>query len=906
MFHFRRLPSRSESFLKKTNSGGFAFIYALMGIAIISTIFYSISTLVTIHSRKTYEDLNTSQGRMILHSLADYTIMAIKQRYCLTESWLPELTGCDLNHPRSIDRLLINADSERYVDRLVATKQMNAPAIVHLDEIRTSVNLNSVLPEHPLYEMIGPLRMIDKVSIISFVIRRDKRPKMATTGRETFLHLEVELQESNGTTARFVGSPLRLTADLSVFPRELGSLALILSNDLHMDLPFQPVDTGNFNIHRFASRNEAAGFSGLVFASPVLVNGDTYLPPPTPVTGESSGYAAVTFADKLFIGGNLYRPGGSLFNPKSAGRSTDQLWTDLKEFGGFQRGIEFEPGRDAGLEVLSGKKLSNLDLSLTRQCLQMIQIKSELKWTAGSALQAKHVGGELNDQDGTHYRIGFGTPKDFPNPLVSQPTSSRTVGPSRDPGSLVPPAGLGKYTVAPKKPGPNQPPSGIILTATLLIQPNAGVAGLPGGTIRIPVNMEFGSRYVMTYSPPLNTKRKSEIDFQVNEIDFKLRDPTVLPDTKAQLMELKNQLRAESKALDVAAATKSEITLETRAGEGQPVYADLVVKSAGPLVNSVGQPISFDVKVEGYDLSCRPAQGKCRESIYQLDDVSSNSPYRSTYSRVGFLNGFGTTRPQGLSDTQGVEGSRNNLEDGANFAMLDNRCTYKGQSSFGGVSWDNGDQSRFAEGAGTYWNFAPLPKPSATAPAPTELSFDQSNAFSDPAGGGTAKFHVQSIVQNCRIRSSANFVSGFLNCENLTIESRSTPLSIVGTIIVSRGLTIDPSAYRSGIWWSSIYNSMATPELRKAKILKPAGTAFANCAAAAGTTPVWHPYPSMTTTANLQACNVGSLRSKAKPFTWTTVDPDCGLSSVSGTATYVCKNQQTRFQVFEIFRESSL
>jgi hypothetical protein len=167
----------------------------------------------------------------------------------------------------------------------------------------------------------------------------------------------------------------------------------------------------------------------------------------------------------------------------------------------------------------------------------------------------------------------------------------------------------------------------------------------------------------------------------------------------------------------------------------------------------------------------------------------------------------------------------------------------------------------------------------------------------DAAGQG--KFHVVSRVGSCLIKSDADHVSGFFVCRKLKIEARTKPLKIIGTFIVE-GLEIDPMALTSGIRWASIYNAQSTYLLRNWGILKPQKTM--TCGALGS--PIWHLNPSLIETANFSKCNTLSLREKADPFTWTAVDPDCGL--LPGKGNTVCKNRLVKAVVQELSRETDL
>jgi hypothetical protein len=213
--------------------------------------------------------------------------------------------------------------------------------------------------------------------------------------------------------------------------------------------------------------------------------------------------------------------------------------------------------------------------------------------------------------------------------------------------------------------------------------------------------------------------------------------------------------------------------------------------------------------------------------------------------------------------------------------------------AFGGADWT----VSFAPSTRSSWNFAG--DSSSTLGSDPVLNSIEFNGSNSNFAAKNISFRVHSIVGRCTIKASANFVTGFYTCDNLTIESRSTPLRIIGTFIVGK-MTIDPSAIKSGIQWSSIYYPQATRELREAGVLESVSGRPCDTPKA----PIWHPIPSIQDVADRMKCNAISLRSTADPFQWTAMDPDCGLVSSTASNTS-CKRRLIRFFVVEQSREGS-
>lgn len=225
---------------------------------------------------------------------------------------------------------------------------------------------------------------------------------------------------------------------------------------------------------------------------------------------------------------------------------------------------------------------------------------------------------------------------------------------------------------------------------------------------------------------------------------------------------------------------------------------------------------------------------------------------------------------------------------------LDSLCSSSAadfSTAFEGADWN----VSFLDSARLSWDF--------TGSQNDVFILDDNNASKAKS---TAVFLVKSIAKECRIQATADFVAGFYTCDNLIIEKRTTPLRIIGTIIAMK-ITIDPSVYEYGLRWSSIFNPLSVYELREAGILR---TTYTDVRCEDVDFPLWHPYPSQIDLANSYSCNAISLRSKADPFTWTAVDPDCGFLKTNASAdpikSTVCKNRLLNFSVVEISRDSGI
>jgi len=217
---------------------------------------------------------------------------------------------------------------------------------------------------------------------------------------------------------------------------------------------------------------------------------------------------------------------------------------------------------------------------------------------------------------------------------------------------------------------------------------------------------------------------------------------------------------------------------------------------------------------------------------------------------------------------------------------------------FKAVSWS----TSFTNGTRFSWHFKPLLFPAGNPNSYTQIP-ETSPTLNISDSTSASGFQIYSIVGKCVIPSTTTFVAGFFVCDQLTIASRNQPLVIEGTIIAGQG-SISPAAISSGVTFRSIYHPQTTIDLQTRGILTPYNGVGTCSNTNVPAFPVWWPGLNLQNYNTLRNCNVISLRDKANPFTWTTVDPDCG---VNNTSPYVqCKRRAIHFLVREISRESDL
>lgn len=450
------------------------------------------------------------------------------------------------------------------------------------------------------------------------------------------------------------------------------------------------------------------------------------------------------------------------------------------------------------------------------------------------------------------------TPTPTPSPSPS-PSPSPTVTPSPSPSP---------------EPSPSPSPSPTVTPSPSPV-PTATVSPSPSPTV------DPTEYYDQAKVDALKTKinnLKGQISTQQNKLDKALKD--IDDSTKA--------IASIEKELNEANANKNlqpVIRIDIEKTRGNPSYRDFILSLTypGALRNDDGSMMDMNFKVLAYDVSYY------RGSPMWWEGAKTREFNLSGQIKLGWS---GTTP---VIDTMFYD---NNNKPRPWPGTIDNDDT----------DWDAvcassaADFSTAFEGAD--WNISFL----SSVRQSWDFTGSQNevflwNKYNADKAAGTAVFLVKSIAKECRVESTADFVAGFYTCDHLIIEPRNRPLRIIGTIIAVK-MTIDPSVYQYGLRWSSIFSPMSVYELREAGILR---STYTDIPCEKVDFPLWHPYPSQIDLANSYTCNPISLRAKADPFTWTSVDPDCGVINAGTPAVATtCKNRLLNFNVIEISRDAGI
>lgn len=851
---------------------GGALLYTTIGMAILASILFIVPDALRRFAGVSSEFSALISNKMVLHGIVDYIESGIRDRWCFSSN-LDRVANCNttfnnsgipdsLSHNGSIERMLINENTLNWlVDHQVITA--NQAQNVPLLEITGQFSLGSVAETHPLFPLINSLRLAALSAlggsssspvnnlVVYYSIQKNESETLPRPGGQVYLKIRVELRK-NDTVIKAKGETFRLTAEVAVFPREVGSFALMVENNLYLNGSGSGVGGGNNSgglgdvvLPMYSSAREFDGRTGLIFHSPVFVNGHLNLPPQPNPTATEFKYSPVRFKDVVVLGAqdnntlSQVRSGEfgqeQPFQPMSAGGRGAESWNRLKTVGGFAKGIQFDSTRDLGLHCLAqtgapnspGCNLPNDDWM--KKCIDLNAVLTNHTRTQNSKLAVKL------------------------NSTQSQGPTNRflyTIGLARGDGARE----LPNMILSPHQRWPN-------MTTDLSNAPST------------PKVLETAN---ITRVPQLTDTAQQGAATLLVEVVYLDR---IVKATLSSSGKLTVYPRPE------AGGNEPEIIIETSpvslGGNIQPQYLDLAItlRNKDSLVQN-NQRMPFFVRIEPFDVGYnKRGKNKRKPSISDLSGYLSFAPNSGQYQGS---NGFSATPSITPAGVRNYPWPAN-----ADYGNLIQRCEPFGDThgGFQNVSWSHS----FAPVARHSWNFA--------EPQIGRFEFDKASITT---GSGKLIFMVRSIIGECVIKNDVDLISGFFNCDRLIIEARTKKLKIIGTFIVGK-MIIARSAFENGIEWMSIYHPNATNELRAdgVEILKTGENT--KCVDLDRNLPIWHPKPSINAISDLFTCNTISLRAKADPFTWTAVDPDCGLEPNDSVAT-TCKRHLLKFYVVELSR----
>ncbi|MBO9665954.1 MAG: hypothetical protein J7501_04010 [Bdellovibrio sp.] len=838
-----------HSHLLRSNRGS-VLLSAIIAGVVVFIMFFASTAYLQNQARFMAKSASKMDRRIVLDGLYAYTINGIKQNWCFTQAWTQDM-NCDLNNPRNSARLLLSNDTLTFI-RNSGTAHPEPLSSTRLNSISQSVTLAELNVSHPLYSITAPLR--DDYTSVQFLIERDQTAISAVRGREVPIKVTVQLNHKSDRAQDQV-----LVSKNIVYPRELTYFGLILANDLFLNSGASNPTTGDNRLN--AMSTSATG--GLRFESPVFINGNLQLPSKSLRPAMDN----VVFVDKVVLGGGRIMQDNAPVMPKTAGGEGDMYNYDMPFFAGLLGGYELDPARDTGLDFLYGLKggANNELYTAQRMCRDRLMASYDLSLTNGAQLWTRV---KTHASNTATVNMNLGQIDNFIEQQTVPGFSSSTTVPGVNPAAVTTPGsteGTPVFKVTAFYNGLNVNGTRGVYTTDFYIHREGVVTLYPKGS-------SAGGGIQIT-SSPLEMEGRT----QFNQVDLKIDflNPGSIdigPYKENGMIHSAESVKLVFEAYDYAYMN------------GDNLRPDAANTAANPYFKKKIMTLSFTKEGSAYVLSGVGGSSVTTNKWFNNSGLSETGNY--AYPTSG---DYVATHVPTVNDQ--------------NLASFDDRCFAAPATSdpnadfsaFPAADWSVSfaTQSRHA------WMFSPE-YANRASPGYNEGQelLNGSNSTSS-----NARFNVKSLVHDCVVQESANFVTGFYTCENFIIQPRSRPLRIIGTVITNQ-LTIDPSAFQAGIRWSSIYHPQAVQELISARVLgvdKQGNQINCNNGALA---PLWQTNIGANDRYAHYACNPISLRS-ADPFKWSTVDPDCGIVSAKDTLVK-CKKQTTRYLIKEISRGKGL
>ncbi|WP_413578448.1 hypothetical protein ACLVWU_07910 [Bdellovibrio sp. HCB290] len=408
-------------FTKTLNKKGNVILQVLAAMVVMSISFYFLSSYVIGQRKQVVKTKNVVNLKFAVNSALDYVVFGIRQKYCFDNGTiLQNTTNCDWKHPGNVERLVMSDEQLQSLQAMLLAGTgigpNDGPNTLRLDRIDLSL-IFPVSSNHPLFPVVNALKdvvnemtgaLVPVSSIRVLLTRPTNEGYLPKAGREVYIQAQVSLLDSSGNVIQIGQAPLQARSQLAIYPREMGSFALVLPGNLRLDKEWDaPTGAAEVNLHKFGSRSDLGSSPGLVFTSPVFVNGNINLPVDAGANGKSA-YAGVTFTDRVYMGnGWIQNPDNTQYTPNTQGGLSDRYWADSRVFGGFLKGIENDGMRDLGLDVLSGQSngSNGKEFDLNAKCAELNQKSTKFDFMEKSNLKAELKVSKDDPPELSNYRM---------------------------------------------------------------------------------------------------------------------------------------------------------------------------------------------------------------------------------------------------------------------------------------------------------------------------------------------------------------------------------------------------------------------------------------------------------------------------------------------------------------------
>ncbi len=930
--------------LKIAQRGG-AIIWVMGAAAVISFLVFPITqNIKTLYSQSTATRSFLNEKR-VLNGLVDFVIYGIKQRRCFSSDLINPDIHCDLDSPYSVDTLLLNPDSISFL-RMAhdADSQIKEPPIPVPAQFSFTGALSSFSGGDSPLSFIGDLFRNSDVKNFKITVTRIISPRLPNSGGEIYISVDAQLLDNSNRLVVKSGKRMEIESLISLYPREIGTFALVVPNDLFIG--------GNSGL-KGDIVFPVGSDPGISFQSPVFVNHHFRLT-------SSNVRVPVTFGDKVYLGLGEVKLDSKPFAPKQPGVVKNQYWSQLKSFGGLNGGLQIDGVSDRGLDVFAGSANGiNLPINYA-SCIEMDRIFSDASLSNTSKLV---IGPLSNSNNIFSWDLGL-SGKDFFYPQIKSGDIKKNyefkqlekypllkIGISNSSTSNM----IGEVTLSISRqddffyPLNDKAPAyytfsnlssegspafqfyrhevaDVALQSLETALVSVSCASLSLGNRPLEKNESLdspGSSAQMPTSTVLVNRHSCETLLKESKdlVSFyrKQNAAVVIISLAPKKERAKYQNATSIKVKMKNLESLNDLTSVVQISEKElPAVGDTLLEANNKLrkiISSIKKVsllnLRFDFKF--YDVSFR--DGKSQLPICSGGLIASDGSCKIGRDNLYPKGAYAESRISNLSSRLDILNKAHELKARHYLTEIENsqpideelpqklsECAKTGGGSTGAASWSS-TGSDFSQQTNFSWNVGGSGQTlqagaNDRSPVIDSIRFNEGNSSTV-----SPQFQTASIAKVCEIQSLARVVIGLFMCDTLVIQARNQPLKIIGTFI-SNKLLIDQSAYKAGIVWSSLYHPQSVYELRSFGVLKPR-FGSGPCQDQLGPSkPIWSPFPAIIDMVNLRSCNVLSLRDRMANFQWTAIDPDCGL--LAGQTVTSCKHHILNYIVIEQARAGEI
>lgn len=833
--------------MKKGQGGGAVIAFIIIATVAAGAYIIRTTDLVKRGAERTSQVRINHQVDSIGKGFLNYTIYAIKERWCMDESWGRDTRCGDgdmqafLFHPRNLERLLwsnvaIDGIRERFIAKYTAPPTQS----IGLSNISTAISIDKLADlgdAHPL-NLILPKNVKGCFSHVSINIKKPNNATSYLQGDEVALHISTKFHH-NGTSSTIcnrIGSDIATEGFVVFFPRTLNQFGLIKSGDFDLSTIKGPKNSG-----------------GVHFWGDTYIQGDILIP--------RNGKAPVDFKGQVRLGNGIIRQGTEKYKVPADGTIQTKLQSGYTTFGGFLGGVGLDGEPDDGLSKLFDGSFSYPSNSLLGKCLPRLKVKNSPAETRNARLFAKGSGTSytlaLSSEDEFREYSYFGDGKtNYFVRAIEEDTHGIKVNYTSRSLDEKP---IMKVDIS----------AGSAVGTSLLIGRNTSVEldlfdrekfitdnkiDMSDSTNELTKELESNPapRLILKFS----TDRANRVEF-----NYILENSDSL---KSDIYESLRKIDLKFVAFDFAIE-----------GSNNPITGRRSARSHFPGPNDEHATNIMTIKTTVARTDPKPDSPKYIRSIKTLD---SRGDEISSWQGATTTDGWAPLK-QGESDPPYnlSMGSRKFIipEYGISLASskeLDELCDFDATAKVA-PQWD----ISFTENTKFSWLYnVTAPGISIADPSnvkPVDEYIFTSASMEPGTYQGVPTF---SMAKRCIVPSNISLVFGMYVCEQLVIKDRRDPLTFIGTYIVN-DISFSSSSVSRGVNFYSLWNSKAIDILQKRGDLvrknKPAGSN-----ACIFDQPGWSPNLDEATLEDFQNCSpMKFIYYGANNFNWTTVDPEIGL-----------------------------